>query len=183
MRGLFFKIFIIFWIAQSLIFVISTAFILAHRYPRPNFLLDPAFNNLTANATEGANRFEAGGCAGFTAYAEQRHEELALADGREKNSVRPDSFRRGSGSRIQFCHPGAPGRESHDLECAGGFLKRKELHLYCCCSNSPRARGYCRGWAYHFCPCADIYSSSCSYASEQRHPSAVFDCVLNSEHA
>ena len=37
MRGLFFKIFIIFWIAQSLIFVISTAFILAHRFPRPNF--------------------------------------------------------------------------------------------------------------------------------------------------
>jgi two-component system sensor histidine kinase CpxA len=80
MRGLFFKIFIIFWIAQSLIFVISTAFILAHRYPRPNFFLDPAFNNLTANAIEGANRFEAGGCGGFTAYAEQRHEDLALAD-------------------------------------------------------------------------------------------------------
>ena len=80
MRGLFFKIFIIFWIAQSLIFVISTAFILSHRYPRPNFMLDPAFNNLTANALEGSNKFEAGGCAGFTAYADQRHENLALAD-------------------------------------------------------------------------------------------------------
>ncbi|MFZ1015663.1 MAG: histidine kinase dimerization/phospho-acceptor domain-containing protein, partial [Terracidiphilus sp.] len=80
MRGLFFKIFIIFWIAQSLIFVISTAFILAHRYPRPNFFLDPAFNNLSANAVEGSNRFEAGGCTAFNAYAQQRNENLAIAD-------------------------------------------------------------------------------------------------------
>jgi two-component system sensor histidine kinase CpxA len=79
-RGLFFKIFIIFWIAQSLIFVISTGFILAHRFPRPNFLLDPAFSNLSANAVEGANRFEAGGCSEFNAYAQQRHEDLALAE-------------------------------------------------------------------------------------------------------
>jgi two-component system sensor histidine kinase CpxA len=80
MRGLFFKIFIIFWIAQSLIFVISTAFILSQRFPRPNFLLDPAFNNLTANAIESANRFETGGCPAFSAYAQQRHEDLSLAD-------------------------------------------------------------------------------------------------------
>jgi two-component system sensor histidine kinase CpxA len=80
MRGLFFKIFIIFWIAQSLIFVISTAFILAHRFPRPDFFLDPAFNNLTANAVEGSNKFEVGGCTGFSAYAQQRHENLALAN-------------------------------------------------------------------------------------------------------
>jgi two-component system sensor histidine kinase CpxA len=84
MRGLFFKIFIIFWIAQSLIFVISTAFILAHRFPRPNFLLDPAFNNLNANAIEASNRFEAGGCAEFTIYAQQRNENLALADANGK---------------------------------------------------------------------------------------------------
>ena len=80
MRGLFFKIFIIFWIAQSLIFVISTAFILSHRFPRPNFLLDPAFGNLSADAGEGTRRFALGGCAGFAAYAQERHEALALAD-------------------------------------------------------------------------------------------------------
>jgi two-component system sensor histidine kinase CpxA len=80
MRGLFFKIFIIFWIAQSLIFVISTALILGHRFPRPNFFLDPAFSNLTANAVEGANQFEAGNCAGFSSYAQQRQEDLAIAD-------------------------------------------------------------------------------------------------------
>lgn len=80
MRGLFFKIFIIFWIAQSLIFVISTAFILAHRFPRPNFFLDPAFSNLNANALEGSRRFEMNGCKGFNSYAGERHEDLALAD-------------------------------------------------------------------------------------------------------
>jgi two-component system sensor histidine kinase CpxA len=80
MRGLFFKIFIIFWIAQSLIFVISTAFILARRFPRPNFLLDPALSNLNANALEGARIFESGGCTAFLAYAQQRNEALALAD-------------------------------------------------------------------------------------------------------
>lgn len=80
MRGLFFKIFIIFWIAQSLIFVISTALILSHRFPRPNFLLDPAFGNLSADAAEGIRRFQAGGCAGFNSYALERHESLALAD-------------------------------------------------------------------------------------------------------
>jgi len=84
MRGLFFKIFIIFWIAQSLIFVISTAFILAHRFPRPNFMLDPAFNNLSANAVEGAKRFESGGCTAFNEYGKQRHENLALADANGK---------------------------------------------------------------------------------------------------
>jgi two-component system sensor histidine kinase CpxA len=84
MRGLFFKIFIIFWIAQSLIFVISTAFILAHRFPRPNFLLDPALSNLNAIAVEGANRFGSGGCATFNAYAQKRNETLALADANGK---------------------------------------------------------------------------------------------------
>jgi two-component system, OmpR family, sensor histidine kinase CpxA len=84
MRGLFFKIFIIFWIAQSLIFVISTAFILAHRFPRPNFMLDPAFSNLSSNAIEGTKRFESGGCAAFNAYAQQRNETLALADANGK---------------------------------------------------------------------------------------------------
>jgi signal transduction histidine kinase len=84
MRGLFLKIFVIFWIAQSLVFVISTGFILAHRFPRPNFMLDPAFYNLSANAVEGSQRFEMGGCTAFNAYAQQRHETLALADANGK---------------------------------------------------------------------------------------------------
>ncbi len=41
MRGLFFKVFIIFWIAQSLIFVISTALIVRHHFDEiPDALFD-----------------------------------------------------------------------------------------------------------------------------------------------
>ena len=40
MRGLFFKVFIIFWIAQSLIFVISTALIVRHHFESPDVVFD-----------------------------------------------------------------------------------------------------------------------------------------------
>ena len=52
MRGLFFKIFAIFWIAQSLIFIISTALIVQHRFPRPDILMDSLFSNLRNQARE-----------------------------------------------------------------------------------------------------------------------------------
>ncbi len=98
MRGLFFKIFIIFWIAQSLIFVISIGFILAHRYPRPNFLLDPAFSTLSANAVEGARQFEAGGCSRFIDYAHQRHEDAIPATGPQRPGP-PCPIRRSAGHK------------------------------------------------------------------------------------
>jgi two-component system sensor histidine kinase CpxA len=80
MRGLFLKIFVIFWIAQSLIFVISTALILRHRFPRPNFMLEPAYNNLRAESGQAVQAFGSGGCAGFKAFANGRNEDLALED-------------------------------------------------------------------------------------------------------
>ena len=40
MRGLFTKIFLGFWIAQSLTFVISTMLILQHRFVRPDELIE-----------------------------------------------------------------------------------------------------------------------------------------------
>jgi two-component system sensor histidine kinase CpxA len=86
MRGLFFKIFIIFWIAQSLIFVISTTFILAHRFPRPNFMLDPAFENLHIESSQVAKAYETGGCNGVNAFAQERNENIGLVD--EKENMR-----------------------------------------------------------------------------------------------
>lgn len=80
MRGLFFKIFIIFWIAQSLIFVISTALILAHRFPRPYFLLDPAINNVRRESSTAVQAFESNGCNGVDAFARERNETVGLAD-------------------------------------------------------------------------------------------------------
>jgi len=80
MRSLFFKIFIIFWIAQTLIFVISTALILARRFPRPASMLDPAFSSLRAEASEALQLFDASGCPGFDSFAQQHRGEFALVD-------------------------------------------------------------------------------------------------------
>ena len=80
MRSLFFKIFIIFWIAQTLIFVISTALILARRFPRPASMLDPAFSSLRAEAAEAVQSFDAGGCPGFDSVAGQHRGSFALVD-------------------------------------------------------------------------------------------------------
>jgi len=81
MRSLFFKIFIIFWIAQTLIFIISTALILARRFPRPASMLDPAFSSLRAEAAEALQAFDASSCAGFDSFAQQHNRgEFALVD-------------------------------------------------------------------------------------------------------
>src|SRR5271169_1555602 len=79
MRSLFFKIFIIFWIAQSLIFVISTALILNHRIPRPVFL-GPIFDDLQSDSAGAVAAFESKGCVGLTDYAHSRRYALALKD-------------------------------------------------------------------------------------------------------
>ncbi len=62
MRGLFLKIFAIFWLAQSLIFVITTTLILRQRFPPFNDALD---THLRHDAALALRDFENGGCAGF----------------------------------------------------------------------------------------------------------------------
>ena len=79
MRSLFFKIFIIFWIAQSLIFVISTSLILSRRIPRPVFL-SPIFEDLRSDSQNAVAAFESDGCAGLTEYARTRKYGMALKD-------------------------------------------------------------------------------------------------------
>jgi len=79
MRSLFFKIFIIFWIAQSLIFVISTALILNRRIPRPAFL-SPIFEDLRSDSVNAVSAFEASGCKGLMDYARTRRYSVALKD-------------------------------------------------------------------------------------------------------
>jgi two-component system sensor histidine kinase CpxA len=64
MRGLFLKIFAIFWLAQSLIFVISTTLIL-RRFPNTNPVSEALDSNLRRDASLALKAFEAGGCAGF----------------------------------------------------------------------------------------------------------------------
>jgi two-component system, OmpR family, sensor histidine kinase CpxA len=80
MRSLFFKVFIIFWIAQSLIFVISTAVIVSRRFPHPASMLDPAFTSLHMEASQALREFDARGCSAFESFAQDRKETLALTD-------------------------------------------------------------------------------------------------------
>jgi two-component system, OmpR family, sensor histidine kinase CpxA len=65
MRGLFLKIFAIFWIAQSLIFIISTALIIRQRFPNPNVVSDALDSNLRHNGQLALNAYQASGCTGF----------------------------------------------------------------------------------------------------------------------
>src|SRR5579863_1012869 len=81
MRGLFFKIFIIFWIAQSLIFVISTAWFLRHRFlPTPDTVRDSLFASLRIEAAETTAALESGGCASVLAGAIAHGRAIVLED-------------------------------------------------------------------------------------------------------
>jgi len=78
MRGLFFKIFAIFWIAQSLIFLISTALILRHRRPSPRILFDTMSDTLRNEAKESLAAYQSGGCSAFETYAGTHNQNLTL---------------------------------------------------------------------------------------------------------
>jgi len=78
MRGLFFKIFAIFWLAQSLIFIISTALIVGQHFPTRNIVNDALDSNLHHDAVVAFETYEAAGCAGFSANA-NRHEPSGAA--------------------------------------------------------------------------------------------------------
>ena len=80
MRGIFLKIFAILWLAQSLIFIISTAFILSHHRPSPAIVFDTVFSGLRNEAKETAAAFETGGCGAFEAYGAAHGQNIALED-------------------------------------------------------------------------------------------------------
>jgi two-component system, OmpR family, sensor histidine kinase CpxA len=80
MRGLFFKVFIIFWIAQSLIFVISTALIVRHHFESPEASIDTLNSSLASNAKLAVESWETGGCAAMKAYGWRIGQTIGLQD-------------------------------------------------------------------------------------------------------
>jgi len=80
MRGLFAKIFLGFWIAQSLTFLISTVLILRRQFVRPNEIMGVLNTTLPSAATAAANAYEAGGCAGLQQFAISLRQTIYLAD-------------------------------------------------------------------------------------------------------
>lgn len=86
MRGLFLKIFAILWIAQSLIFIISTTLIIRQRFPSPNTVSDALDSNLQRNASVALRDYDARGCAGFENNT-GRHEPSGAALLREDGKI------------------------------------------------------------------------------------------------
>jgi two-component system, OmpR family, sensor histidine kinase CpxA len=80
MRGLFAKIFLGFWIAQSLTFLISTVLILRRQFVRPNEIMGALNVTLPNTAAAAANAYEAGGCAGLQQFAGSLRQTIYLAD-------------------------------------------------------------------------------------------------------
>jgi two-component system, OmpR family, sensor histidine kinase CpxA len=79
MRGLFTKIFLGFWIAQTLTFIITTVMILQHRWVRPNETMEVLNTTLPIVANTAANAYETGGCSGLQEYAASLRQTLHLA--------------------------------------------------------------------------------------------------------
>jgi two-component system sensor histidine kinase CpxA len=93
-RGLFFKIFIILWIAQSLIFVISTALIVRHHFESPDILFDTINTGLRNNARDAVAAYEQGGCAAFTKFGAALGQTVALTDAAGANLCWPQGMTR-----------------------------------------------------------------------------------------
>lgn len=66
MRGLFFRIFAVFWVAQSLIFVLTTALIVSQHFPNGGSIAEALDSNLRHNAELAMKSYDSGGCAAFT---------------------------------------------------------------------------------------------------------------------
>ena len=80
MRGLFTKIFLGFWIAQSLTFAISTLLIMQRSFVRPNEIMDVLKTALPSEGAAVVNIYETAGCSGLRDYAASRHLTIYLAD-------------------------------------------------------------------------------------------------------
>jgi two-component system, OmpR family, sensor histidine kinase CpxA len=80
MRGLFTKIFLSFWIAQSLTFIISTMLILQHHWVRPNEMMEALDATFPTVAVAAVNAYEAAGCSGLQEYAAALRQTIYLAD-------------------------------------------------------------------------------------------------------
>jgi two-component system sensor histidine kinase CpxA len=80
MRGLFTKIFLGFWIAQSVTFFISTMLILRHRFVRPNELSEVLNATLPSAASAAANAYERGGCSALQQLSRSMRQAISLAD-------------------------------------------------------------------------------------------------------
>ncbi len=92
MRGLFFKVFIIFWIAQSLIFVISTALIVRRHFEGPEAQFDTLDSSLQNDGNAAVAAWERGGCNALEAYGASIDQTVSLADAKGQPLCKPEGM-------------------------------------------------------------------------------------------
>lgn len=79
MRGLFAKIFIFFWVALSLTFIISTTLILQRRFTRPDQIFYALGIILKSEGFTAAKAYEQGGCGTFQQYETSLQQTVYLS--------------------------------------------------------------------------------------------------------
>ncbi len=85
----FFKIFIIFWVAQSLIFVISTWLIVRSHFDGPEAQFDTLDSSLQNDGNQASAAWEKGGCDALRAYGISIAQTISLADANGKPLCKP----------------------------------------------------------------------------------------------
>lgn len=80
MRALFFKVFLAFWVAQSLTFAITTFLIMQRHGVRPNETNEVLNASFPSMGKEALKAYESGGCDGLHEYSRSLHQSLYLAD-------------------------------------------------------------------------------------------------------
>ena len=123
MRSLFLKIFVIFWIAQSLIFVISTALIVHHHFESPDVLFDGLRSSPGERWRRAAAAYESGGCAAVSALGTEIEQQIGLKDAAGNDLCNPRGLpcRRQARSFPHASRAPSPGRN-----LSGGFRQHRQ---------------------------------------------------------
>ena len=79
-RGLFLKIFVFFWLAQSIIVLLSAVLIVRQRYEKSDAVFDALFSMLQTQGDYALRAYEIGGCTGLMDYRQAQDQRFQLAD-------------------------------------------------------------------------------------------------------
>jgi two-component system sensor histidine kinase CpxA len=90
MRGLFTKVFLFFWVAQSLTFLITTLYIFQHHYgPRPDQSMDALSAMMLNQGKTSAELYESRGCPALMQYSAMLGDDVYLTDDTKHVLCRP----------------------------------------------------------------------------------------------
>jgi two-component system sensor histidine kinase CpxA len=79
-RGLYLKIFLCFWAAQSVIVLLSAEWIIRQRYEKADASADALFSSLQTQGDLAVGAYQRGGCAGLMEYRASQDQNFQLTD-------------------------------------------------------------------------------------------------------